>query len=443
MSGGIRTRTDRESRPELLLPAGSMETLKVAVHYGADAVYLGGEAFGLRAAAHNFTPDEMREAVAYAHAHGVRVHVTANIFAHNRDIAEAADYFRELASIGPDAILVADPGMFSLAKRICTGSELHISTQANTTNCESVRFWREMGASRVVMARELSLAEIREIREALDAEEHAEETSGGACAGAPHGAGRMELEAFVHGAMCISYSGRCLLSSYFTGRDANRGACTHPCRWQYAVMEMSRPGEYLPVEENERGTYVFNSKDLCMVEHLPDLCAAGVDSLKIEGRMKNALYVAVCARTYRKALDDLMRDPALYRANLEWYRTQIRSCTYRPFTTGFFYGKPDADSQIYDSNTYRQNYTYLGFVGKAEEERGVLKISLSQKNKFSVGEDVEIMKPDGRDITARVLRIVNEEGAEQESAPHPQQKLTVYLEHASAPAEPFDVLRKK
>ena len=450
--------------PELLLPAGSPEVLKVAVHYGADAVYLGGEAFGLRAAAHNFTFEEMKEAVSYAHGNGVRVHVTANIFAHNRDIAEAEAYFRELSEIGPDAVLVADPGMFSLAKRLCPRSEIHISTQANTTNYESVRFWREMGADRVVLARELTIDEIREIREKLDAEKKP-----------------FALETFVHGAMCISYSGRCLLSNYFTGRDANRGACAHPCRWQYAVMEMTRPGEYLPVEENERGTYLFNSRDLCMVDHLPDLYAAGVDSFKIEGRMKNALYVATCARTYRKAMADYERDPALYEQNLDWYRARITDCTYRRFTTGFFYGRPDEDALIYDSNTYVKEYTYLGFVEEAEElslpaedpaavrdvhmpvSRRRIRIALTQKNKFSVGETVEIMKPDGRDLAAEVVRITNEEGAEQTSAPHPQQKLFVELElcgpeacgakadvcsvadeaSCEAPAaEPYDVIRR-
>lgn len=403
-------------KPELLIPASSLEVLKTAVIFGADAVYIGGEAFGLRAKAKNFSMEEMRAGIAFAHEHGVKVYVTANILAHNYDLAGVEEYFKELKEIRPDALIIADPGVFRIAKRVCPEIEIHISTQANNTNYETYRFWHELGAKRVVSARELSLKEIRELRANIPEE--------------------LEIETFVHGAMCISYSGRCLLSNYFTGRDANQGACTHPCRWKYAVVEETRPGQYLPVYENERGTYIFNSKDLCMIGHIPDLMEAGIDSFKIEGRMKTALYVATVARTYRKALDDYLESPAKYEENMPWYRQQIASCTYRQFTTGFFYGKPDESTQIYDNNTYVKEYTYLGIVEEVQD--GACRIE--QRNKFSVGEEIEIMKPDGRNVLATVLSIADEEGVSMESAPHPQQKLDVRL---SGMAERYDLLRRK
>ena len=404
-------------KTELLIPAGSLDVLKTAVVYGADAVYIGGEAFGLRAKAHNFSNQEMKEGIEFAHERGVKVYVTANILAHNDDLPGVEQYFEELRDIGPDALIISDPGVFMIAKRVCPEIEIHISTQANNTNYGTYRFWHELGAKRVVSARELSMKEIKEIRSNIPDD--------------------LEIETFVHGAMCISYSGRCLLSNYFTGRDANQGACTHPCRWKYAVMEESRPGEYLPVYENERGTYIFNSKDLCMIGHIPDLIDAGIDSFKIEGRMKTALYVATVARTYRKAIDDYLKDPVLYEKNMPWYLDQISNCTYRQFTTGFFYGKPDSEAQIYDSNTYVKEYTYLGIVGGSNAE-GLYRIE--QRNKFSVGETIEIMKPNGDNIKAKVLRIVNEEGGEQESAPHPKQVLYIDL---GVPMEQYDILRRK
>ena len=306
-------------KPELLIPASSLEVLKIAVVFGADAVYIGGEAFGLRAKAKNFSMEDMREGIAFAHEHGVKVYVTANILAHNKDLPQAREYFQELKEIKPDALIISDPGIYMIAQEICPEIERHISTQANNTNYGTYLFWWNQGAKRVVSARELSLEEIREIRSHIPEE--------------------MEIETFIHGAMCISYSGRCLLSNFFTGRDANQGACTHPCRWKYSVVEETRPGEYMPVYENERGTYIFNSKDLCMIGHMEDILSSGIDSLKIEGRMKTALYVATVARTYRKAIDDCLEDPEKYRKNMPWYQEQIRSCTYRQFTTGFFYGK--------------------------------------------------------------------------------------------------------
>ena len=402
-------------RPELLIPASSLEVLKTAVIFGADAVYIGGEAFGLRAKAKNFSKNDMREGIAFAHEHGAKVHVTVNILAHNDDLPGVEEYLKELKELKPDALIIADPAIFEMAKEICPDIERHISTQANNTNYGTYLFWWKQGAKRVVTARELSLKEIREIREKIPEE--------------------MEIESFIHGAMCISYSGRCLLSNYFTGRDANQGACTHPCRWKYAVVEEKRPGEYLPVYENERGTYIFNSKDLCMIGHIQEMIDAGIDRFKIEGRMKTALYVATVARTYRKAIDDYLENLDKYEANMPWYLDQISNCTYRQFTTGFYFGKPDEEAQIYDNNTYIREYTYLGIIGG--ERDGLYRIE--QRNKFSVGETIEIMKPNGENIQVTVQKILDEEGQEMESAPHSKQVLYVDLE---GKAEKFDILRR-
>ena len=403
--------------PELLVPASSLEVLKIAVIFGADAVYIGGEAFGLRAKAKNFSMEDMKEGIIFAHEHGVKVYVTANILAHNEDLEGVRDYFEELRRIKPDALIISDPGVFTIAREVCPEIDIHISTQANNTNYGTFLFWQKMGASRVVTARELSLSEIKQIRAKIPED--------------------FEIETFVHGAMCISYSGRCLLSNYFTGRDANQGACTHPCRWKYAVVEEKRPGEYLPVYENERGTYIFNSKDLCMIEHMPELIEAGIDSFKIEGRMKTALYVATVARTYRKAIDDYLESPEKYKQNMPWYLDQISNCTYRHFTTGFFFGKPSEEAQIYDNNTYEKEYTYLGIVGEKNAE-GLYKIE--QRNKFSVGETIEIMRPNGDNIPVTVKRIVDEEGNDMPSAPHPKQVLYIDLGQV---LERYDILRRK
>ena len=404
-------------KPELLIPAGSLEVLKTAVVFGADAVYIGGEAFGLRAKAKNFGKEEMEEGIRFAHEYGVKVHVTANILAHNGDLSGAEDYLKELKALKPDALIVADPGIFTIAREICPEIDIHISTQANNTNYGTFRFWGRQGAKRVVSARELSLAEIKEIRENIPED--------------------LEIESFIHGAMCISYSGRCLLSSYFTGRDANQGACTHPCRWKYAVMEEKRPGEFFPVYENERGTYIFNSKDLCMIEHIPEMIDAGIDSFKIEGRMKTALYVATVARTYRKAIDDYMESEEKYRKNMDWYKTEIAKCTYRQFTTGFYFGKPDEQTQIYDSNTYVNEYIYLGTVEEKDKEG---RAKISQRNKFCVGDTIEIMKPDGRNIETTVLSLSTQEGDRVESAPHPKQTLFIGM---TQEAETGDILRMR
>ena len=409
-------------KPELLCPASSLEVLKIAVVFGADAVYIGGEAFGLRAKAKNFSMEEMAEGIAFAHEHGVKVYVTANILAHNYDLDGARSYFRELAAMKPDrpdALIISDPGMFTLAKAECPEIDVHISTQANNTNYETYLFWERMGATRVVSARELSLREIKEIRDRIPED--------------------FEIETFIHGAMCISYSGRCLLSNFFTGRDANHGACTHPCRWKYAVVEESRPGEYMPVYENERGSYIFNSKDLCMIEHIPELMDSGIDSYKIEGRMKTALYVATVARTYRKAIDDYLADPKKYEENMSWYHDEIRKCTYRQFTTGFFFNKPHEESQIYDNNTYENGYTYLGFIEETESTTEGTRVLIHQRNKFVVGEEIEIMKPDGTNEKTVVKSITDEYGNSRESAPHPLEELYVVLDKT---AEKYDILRR-
>lgn len=415
-----------KKKPELLIPASSLEVLKVAILYGADAVYIGGEMYGLRAKAKNFSREDMAEGIKFAHAHGKKVYVTANITAHNRDLEGVAEYFRELSCLDvtedgtpvrPDALIISDPGVFDLAKEHAPEIEIHISTQANNVNYGTYKFWHRMGATRVVSARELSLAEIKELRENIPEE--------------------LEIETFIHGAMCISYSGRCLLSNYFTGRDANLGACTHPCRWKYYLMEENRPGEYLPVFENDRGTYIFNSKDLCMIEYIPEIVDAGIDSLKVEGRMKTALYVAAVARTYRRAIDDYFEDILKYQENLEYYRQEIAKCTYRQFTTGFFFDKPKSDAQIYDNNVYVKEYTYLGIVGSVTEDGTAV---LEQRNKFLVGDEVEVMRKNGDNILATVLEIKDEEGNLMESCPHPKQKIFVKF---SCPVEEFDLIRQK
>ena len=393
-----------------------METLKTAVLYGADAVYIGGAAFSLRAKADNFGDREMKEGIAFAHAHGARVFVAVNIFAHNADIRAAENYLLRLREIRPDALIVSDPGLFSMCRRLISDMELHVSTQMNNTNYETFRFWHALGAKRVVTARELSLGEIREIREKIPAD--------------------LEIESFVHGAMCISYSGRCLLSNFMAGRDANRGACSHPCRWNYALVEQKRPGQYYPIEEDERGTYILNSKDLCMIGHLPELIEAGVNSLKVEGRMKTQLYVATVARAYRKAIDDLMESEELYRKNLPVYQEEVRKCTHREFTTGCYFGRPDQQAQIYDSNTYVRSYTYLGIAEEVKEDGSFV---IEQKNKFSVGDEIEVIKPDFSTIPAKVLSIRDAvTGVEQPSCPHSRQKLLIQLDRTP---NRYDILR--
>ena len=403
-----------DRKVELLVPAGSLEVLKIAIMFGADAVYIGGEEFSLRAKAANFSDEDMIAGIDFAHKFGKKVYVTVNIFAHNYDIDEAVDYLKRLNEIKPDGLIMSDPGLISLAFEYAPNVEVHISTQANNTNYMTYKFWYKMGVKRVVSARELSLEEIKGIRENIPDD--------------------MEIESFIHGAMCISYSGRCLLSNYFTGRDANRGECTHPCRWQYAVVEEKRPGEYLPVYENERGTFIFNSKDLCMIGHIPEMIDAGIDSFKIEGRMKTSLYVATVARTYRKAIDDYYKSIDTYKSNMDWYMDEISKCTYRKFTTGFYFGKPNEETQIYDSNTYISEYIYLGFV----EEIRSGKYKITQRNKFLIGDEIEIMKPGGENVIAKVINIEDEEGNVVPAASHAKQTLYITL---SEKADEYDIFR--
>ena len=399
---------------ELLAPAGNYECFLGAIQAGADAVYLGGSKFSARAYADNFKDEEICKAILYAHVCGKKVYMTVNTLLKDGELSELVPYMKPFYEAGLDGVIVQDFGVFTALKEAFSGLSLHASTQMTLTGSMGTAFLQSLGAERIVPARELSLQEIRKIKEDTG----------------------IEIEVFVHGAMCISYSGRCLLSNYFTGRDANKGACTHPCRWKYAVVEETRPGEYMPVYENERGTYIFNSKDLCMIEHIPEMVDAGIDSLKIEGRMKTALYVATVARTYRKAIDDYFTAEELYHSHMDWYKEEISKCTYRQFTTGFYFGKPDENTQIYDNNTYVNEYIYLGMIEEAKPEKGLVRIT--QRNKFCVGDTIEIMKPSGENVEVKVEEMFDGEGNAVESAPHPQQEIWLRL---SVMPDVQDILR--
>ena len=403
--------------PELLIPASSLEVLKTAVVFGADAVYIGGEAFGLRAKAKNFSKEDMMEGIRFAHEHDVKVYVTANILAHNYDLEGVREYFKELKEIKPDALIIADPGVFEIAKEVCPEIERHVSTQANNTNYATYMFWYRQGASRVVSARELSMREIKEIR--------------------AHIPDDLEIETFVHGAMCISYSGRCLLSNFFTGRDANHGACTHPCRWKYKLVEEQRPGEYYPVEEDDRGTYILNSKDLCMLEHLPELIEAGVSSAKIEGRMKSVFYVATVVSAYRKAIDAYYADPEHFEMDPAWYEDMTKA-SHREFTTGFYFNKPTNEDQNYQTSAYTRDYSFIGMVKSYDAGTGIAVVE--QRNKMVIGDEIEVFGP-GRDFFSQTLDFMqDEEGNDIESAPHPQQIVQIRMKEPVA--ENF-ILRKR
>ena len=409
--------TDK-NKIELLAPAGDLEKLKIALLYGADAVYIGGEAYGLRAKAKNFDLSKMKEGIEFAHARGAKVYVTANIFAHNDDFEGMADYFKEIEKIGADALIISDLGVFSVAKEAVPNMEIHVSTQANNTNHKSASMWYKLGAKRVVVARELSIEEITDVRKNIPED--------------------MDIEAFVHGAMCISYSGRCLLSNYLSGRDANKGECAHPCRWQYHLVEETRPGEYMPVVENERGTYIYNSKDLCMITHIPDLVKAGVMSFKIEGRMKTPFYVGTVVKTYREAIDDYLKEPKLYESKLNYYIEEVSKASHRDFTTAFYYGKPDGEQQVYTNNTYIRDYDFIGMVEEDyDPETGCAVVM--QRNKFVVGEEIEVMPAVGEAWKMTVEKMWNQDGAPIESAPHPQQILKVKFPKA---VKKYDMLRK-
>ena len=402
---------------ELLAPAGNLEKLKMAILYGADAVYIGGQRFGLRASADNFSPEQMKEGIEFAHKRGAKVYVTVNIIPHNHDLIGLPQYIKQLEELGVDAIIVSDPGIFSIAREVSPNMEIHISTQANNTNYKSAEFWYKLGAKRVVVARELSFDEIREINDKT-----------------PQG---LDIEAFVHGAMCISYSGRCLLSSYMTGRDSNKGACSHPCRWKYSLVEEKRPGEYYPVYEDERGTYIFNSKDLCMIEHIPELIEAGIYSFKLEGRMKSSFYVATVVSAYRKAIDEYQKDPANYKFDPKWLE-ELSKASHREYTTGFYFDKTTGNDQIYNTSSYIREYDFVGLVLAYNEETGIA--TVEQRNRLIVGDEIEVLRPDGSYFTQTISQIVNEEGESIRTAPHPQMIMQIPMDQKVCE---FSILRRK
>ncbi|MBE7011197.1 MAG: U32 family peptidase [Ruminococcaceae bacterium] len=385
-------------KPELLAPAGNLDKLKIAFLYGADAVYIGGEEYSLRVAADNFTMDEIREGVEFAHARGKKVYLTANIIPHNADLKDFRDYLKEAVETGIDAVIISDLGLFAIAREVAPNLEIHISTQANNVNYESAKMWHSLGAKRVIIAREMSFEEIAEIRE------NTPDT--------------LEIEAFVHGAMCISYSGRCLLSNYMTNRDSNLGACSHPCRWNYYLMEEQRPGQYMPVFENERGTFIYNSKDLCMIEYIDELIKSGLDSFKIEGRVKTEYYLATVVKAYRDAIDSYFENPDGYEFKQEWL-DELLKVSHRGYTTGFYYGKPDGNEQNYETSSYIRNYELSGIVCGYDKEKKLL--SVIQKNRFFKGGEVEFLCPDRPFITHKIEYMTDAEGNELEVANRPQQ----------------------
>ena len=402
---------------ELLAPAGDLEKLKIAIDYGADAVYFGGEMFSLRSGAGNLTVDEIREGVAYAHERGKKAYLTVNIYAHNEDITPFEEYLQKIKDIDIDAFIVSDPGIMMLIRDAIPNAELHLSTQANMTNYKTAEFWHRQGVERIVIARELTFKEIVELKSKL-----------------PEG---VELEAFVQGAMCISYSGRCLLSNFMIERDANRGQCAHPCRWKYSLVEEKRPGEYFPVEEDTRGTYILNSRDLCMIEHIPDLVKAGIDSAKIEGRMKSVFYVATIVSAYRRAIDAYYADPENYEFKPEWM-AELKKVSHREFTTGFYFDKPTNKDQNYQTSAYTRDYSFVGLVKEYNEETGMAIVE--QRNKMSIGEEIEVFGPYTDFFAQNLEEMYDEEMQPVESAPHPQQILHIKMAH---PVKPGFMLRKK
>lgn len=401
---------------ELLAPAGDLTKLKMAILYGADAVYIGGEAFGLRTASKNFSLPQMEEGIRFAHERGKRVYLTTNIIPHNADLEGFCAYLDAVVSLGIDAVIVADLGLFTLIHERYPDLHIHISTQANNTNYLSAKAWYNMGARRVVLARELSLAEIRQIRD-----------------NTPPG---LEIEAFVHGAMCISYSGRCLLSNYLTGRDANKGECAQPCRWNYALVEEKRPGEYIHIGEDEQGSFFFNSKDLCMIDHIPELVQSGITSFKIEGRVKSEYYVATVVKAYREEIDRYLSDPAHYQFDPESLN-EVLKVSHRPYTHGFYFGKTDANAQVYETSSYIRDYDIVGLVTAYDETTGIA--TVEQRNKFSVGDTVEVIQPGKPYFSQKVTWLKNEAGEAITSTPHAQMVFTMPLDK---PAAPNAMLRK-
>lgn len=393
-------------RVELLAPAGDLEKLKYAILYGADAVYIGGQVFGLRAASKNFSIEDMKEGIAFAHERGRRVFLTLNIIPHNEDINFLESYINQIKDIGLDAVILSDPGTFMFVKKYAPNLEVHLSTQANNTNYMSANFWHEQGVKRVILARELSFEEISEIR-----------------AKTPMS---LEIEAFVHGAMCISYSGRCLMSNYMAGRDANRGACAQPCRWEYNLVEKTRPGEYYPVEETEAGTFFFNSKDLCVIDQIPELIKSGLDSLKIEGRMKTIYYVASIVRAYRQAIDEFYKDPENYVYNPEWFE-ELQKVSHREFTHGFYNNKPTHEDQLYTTSSYVRTYDFIGVVEDYDKETGMA--TIEQRNHFRKGDKIEIIGPNYFYHEHIVDEMFDKDNQLIDVAPHAKMIVKIPLHH--------------
>lgn len=404
-------------KPELLAPGGSLEKLKTAILYGADAVYIGGEAYSLRVAAENFSLDDMKRGLEFAHERGKKVYLTANIIPHNRDIEDFEKFITEIAPLGFDAVLISDPGMFEITHELAPDLPIHISTQANNVNYKSASFWYKQGAKRVVLAREMSLKEIKEIREKTPKD--------------------LELEAFVHGAMCISYSGRCLLSNYMTARDANQGACSHPCRWNYFLVEETRPNEYMPVFENDRGSFIFNSKDLCMIEHIPEIIESGITSLKLEGRVKTAYYVATVVKAYRYEIDRFLENPEKYKFNPESME-ELLKVSHRPYSTGFYFGKPNENSQVYTSSSYIRDYDLIGIVTDFDEKTGIA--TVSQRNRFFKGNEIEILRPDKPYFSQKIEFMQNESGEDIDVARNAEMTVKIKLDDT---AEKGSMLRKR
>ena len=402
---------------ELLAPAGDLEKLKMAIEYGADAVYLGGDNFGLRKASKNFSIEQIEEGIKYAHERGKKVYITLNIVPHNDDLIGLEGYVTKLHEIGTDAVIVSDPGMFSIIRRTAPDLEIHLSTQASVTNYETIMFWYDLGIRRIVLARELSFEEIIEMVEKLPKD--------------------LEIETFVHGAMCMSYSGRCLISNYMTGRDANRGDCAHACRYKYSLVEEKRPGEYFPVYEDENGTFIMNSKDLCMIEHIPELINAGIKSFKIEGRVKSSYYVATVIRSYRMAIDEYYKDPENYKYDEKWL-DEIKKASHRPFTKGFFFGKPKEDAQVYATSSYIRGYDFTGIVLDYDEETRIA--TIEQRNRMFKGESIEVFGPGREHVSQVIEKMWDEEGNEIDVAPHPQQTIKILMDKA---VQVKDMIRKE
>lgn len=404
-------------KPELLAPGGSLEKLKTAIQYGADAVYIGGEAFSLRVAAENFSVEDMKRGLEFAHQRGKKVYLTANIIPHNSDIAEFENFISEIAPLGFDAVLISDPGMFEITRELAPNLPIHISTQANNVNYKSASFWYKQGAKRVVLAREMSLKEIKEIREKTPKE--------------------LELEAFVHGAMCISYSGRCLLSNYMTARDANQGACSHPCRWNYFLVEETRPDEYMPIYENERGSFIFNSKDLCMIEHIPEIIESGITSLKLEGRVKTAYYVATVVKAYRDEIDRFLDNPEKYKFNPESL-DELLKVSHRHYSTGFYFGKPNENSQVYTTSSYIRDYDLIGIITDFDEKTGIA--TVSQRNRFFKGDEIEVLRPYKPYFSQKIEFMQNESGEDIDVARNAEMTVKIKLKDT---AEVGSMLRKR